>query len=238
MIDNTDSEYIIASDMAYRSLFEKKEEEKVKETAVHRGPNIMFKDRLCFLEVMLLDEVKILYRASQDLLSRGSLDVRNSIMQLIDFYDKAATVFNNATFVRETLVLPDLHDDFQSPIKLPLKEYHITRDKAKDVMTTIRPRLASMVENYELSGAGSGQCREEKQDQYGHFGLDLCEDGDDRKNFVKNGNESYLLYCWRRLDEEDFFQFTICILNKFHRSNTTDYTLVSNKHSTSTTCVK
>ena len=61
-----------------------------------------------------------------------------------------------------------------------------------------------MVANYELSGAGAGQCREEVQDQYGRLDLDLCEDGDDRRNFVKNGNESYLLYWWHRLDEEDF----------------------------------
>ena len=154
---------------------------------------------------MLSDEVRILYRASQDILTRGSLDAHNSIMQLVDFYEKISTVFNDSTFVPETLALSDLYDDFQYSIKLPLKEYCLTRDKAKDVMTTIRPRLASMVANYELSEAGAaGKCREGEQDQYGHFKLDLCEDGDDRRSFIHNGKESYLLYWWNRIDEDDF----------------------------------
>ena len=88
-----------------------------------------------------------------------------------------------------------------------------------------------MVANYELSGAGAGQCRDEEQDTYGHFDLDLCEAGDDRRNFIKNENESYLLYWWHRLDTEDFVQFTICVLDKFHIANATDFALISNKNS-------
>ena len=137
-------------------------------------------------------------------------------------------------FEPETMTLPDLHEDFVSLIKLPLKDYCLTPDKAKDVLISIRPKLASMVANYELSGAGGGQCREEDQDKYGHFDLDLCEDRDDRRNLMKNANESYLLYWWHRLDTEDFVQFAICVLDKFQRANTMDFALVSNKHSSST----
>jgi len=130
------------------------------------------------------------------------------------------------------MALSDLHD-FISPIELPLKDYRLTRDKAKDVLIYIRHKLASTVANYELSDAGGGQCREEDQDKYGHFDLDLCEDGDNRRNFMKNANESYLLYWSHFLDTEDFVQFTICVLDKFQRANVTDLALISNKHSSS-----
>ena len=61
----------------------------------------------------------------------------------------------------------------------------------------------------------------------------MCEAGDDRRNFIKNENESYLLYWWHRLDTEDFVQFTICVLDKFHISNATDFALISNKNNQS-----
>ena len=82
-------------------------------------------------------------------------------MCLFDFYDKVVEVFNNPEFIPETLKLPDLHEDFTGVISLLPKDYRLTRDKAKDIMASIRPRLASIVANYELSGAGAGQTREE-----------------------------------------------------------------------------
>jgi len=231
--DKDDIAFITDNEKEYRTLLIGKEEDHKNETTAARGPNITFTDRLRYLEVMLSDDVKALYRTSQDVLTRGSLDARNSVMKLVDFYDKMVEVFNDVDFVPETLKLPDLHDNFSIPIKLPLKDYRLTRDKAKDLMVAVRPKLANMVANYELSGAGAGQCRDEEQDTYGHFDLDLCEAGDDRRNFIKNENESYLLYWWHRLDTEDFVQFTICVLDKFHIANATDFALISNKNSQS-----
>ena len=205
-----------------------KEDETKKAIEDSRGPNITTTDRLRYLEVMLLDEVKVLYRSSQDCLSRGNLDARNSVMRLVDFYDKVVEVFNNPEFVPETLKLIDLHEDFTGVISLPLKDYRLTRDKAKDIMVSIRPRLASIVANYELSGAGAGQMREEGCDEYGHFDLSQCVAGDDRRNFIKNSTESYLLYWWHCLDEDGFVQFTLCVLDKFMRANANDFALVSN----------
>ena len=34
------------------------------------------------------------------------------------------------------------------------------------------------------------------------------------------------MYWWHRLDDEGFIQFTICVLEKFNRANTEDFTLV------------
>ena len=43
---------------------------------------------------------------------------------------------------------------------------------------------------------------------------------------MKEAKDSYLLYWWHRLDEEDFVQFTICVLDQFTPANSDDFTLV------------
>ena len=62
----------------------------------------------------------------------------------------------------------------------------MSRDKAKDLLVSIRPKLAIMLASYELSGAGLGQMRQEDNELYGHFDLDLCVHGNDRRSFLLN----------------------------------------------------
>ena len=76
------------------------------------GPNITNDDRLYFGEVMLSDDVKSLYRVSQDRITRSELDSQKSILYVVYFYDKVTEVFNNKKSVSETELLPDLHEDF------------------------------------------------------------------------------------------------------------------------------
>ena len=117
-IDNeVDKEYITDREKEYRLLLITKEDEAEKAIEDSRIPNITTTDWLRYLEVMLSDEVKVLYRSSQDWLSRGNLDARNSVVCLFDFYDKVVEVFNNPEFIPETLKLPDLHEDFTGVIK-------------------------------------------------------------------------------------------------------------------------
>ena len=40
---------------------------------------------------------------------------------------------------------------------------------------------------------------------------------------IHSPNGSYLLYCWHRLDIEEFLMFTVCILDKFQKSNSKDF---------------
>ena len=183
-----------------------------------------------FVEVMLSDNVKSLYVKSQDCLTAGELDARNSVLRMVDFYDKVSEVFNDPGFEPETLPLPDLHEDFALPVKLVLKQWRCTRDKAKDLANAVRPKLAKMCHNYELSGAGAGQMRDEGNERYGHFDLDHCIEGDDRRSFLLNPSESWLLYWWDRLDKEDVLQFTLCILDKFQRANAEIFSLVGREH--------
>ena len=183
---------------------------------------------------MLSDEVKSLYISSQDSMNRTQLDSRNSIMRIVDFYDKISAVFNSAEFLPQTKPVPDLHEDFSRDLDLPLKEYRLTSDKAKDLLVSIRPKLSKMTADYELSGAGEGQMREEDNELYGTFDANRCENGDDRRNFCHSTSDTYLLYWWHRLDEEGFLQFTVCALDKFQRANAEEFSLVSRRNTTRT----
>ena len=89
-------------------------------------------------------------------MTRSELDNRNSIMRVIDFYDKVLEVFNDKKFQPETECLPDLHSDFFDSIKLKLRQYVMTRDEANEILVLIRPKLATMIHKYELSGNRSG----------------------------------------------------------------------------------
>ena len=66
--------------------------------------------------------------------------------------------------------------------------------------------------------------------KYGHFDASKCINGDDRRSFLLNPSETYLLYWWHRLDEEDVLQFTVCVLDQFQRANSETFTLVDREH--------
>jgi len=86
--DEIDITFITERELQLRTLLEDKERETEALTERSRGPNITNDDRLRFVEAILSDEVKTLYRSSQDILTRSSLDSINSIMQVVDVYDK------------------------------------------------------------------------------------------------------------------------------------------------------
>ena len=101
-----------------------------------------------------------------------------------------------------------------------MKEYRINQEKAKDVLVTICPTLAHIVNQYELNGAGSGQ-RNEEDDNYGRVDLTKCIDGDDCSNCIHSLNNTYVLYWLHTLHIEGLVQFTLCILDKFQCANVT-----------------
>ena len=82
-------------------------------------------------------------------------------------------------------------------------------------MVRVQLRLATIVNEfneYDLSGAdaGAGQMRDERDNDYGHFDLERCDNGDDQKNFLENKDkEYYLVYWWYQLDNERFVQLTM-----------------------------
>ena len=84
------------------------------------------------------------------------LENENRLLEL----SEATRVFNDEGFEHVIQSLPNLHNDFSHLMELPLCTYCPTRDKAKDIMVDIRPKLAGIVTDYELSGVGAGQCSE------------------------------------------------------------------------------
>ena len=109
-----DIDYIVKKEEELNAFFIEAEKEATEQAERKtESSNITNTDRLRFLEAMLSDEVKSLYRASQDSMNRTQLDSRNSIMRIVDFYDKISAVFNSAEFLPQTKPVPDLHEDFQ-----------------------------------------------------------------------------------------------------------------------------
>lgn len=128
----------------------------------------------------------------------------------------------DTNFVPKTEMLSNLNLNFTESKKLKLSEYWMTRDNTKYIIVTIRPLSASMITTYELRRNITRQRLSENED-YGCVDLSLCINGDDRENYLVNYSVLFLLHWWHKLDVEGFAQFTICILNKFQRSNAVDF---------------
>ena len=77
----------------------------------------------------------------------------------------------------------------------------MTREKAKELMVIIHPKLTVIINKYKLSGVGTGQ-RCEGNYVYGIVYLTKFVDGDDQANFISSPNNSYLLYWWHKLSVE------------------------------------
>ena len=138
----SDINFIVSQESDLRSVFLEKQRETEDESARrNESAQITTGERMLFLEAVLSDEVKGLYKKSQDCLTAKELDARNSVLKMVDFYDQVLEVFNNDTVLPETKAVPDLHEDFQNSYILPLKEWKCTRDKAKDLLVTIRPKI-------------------------------------------------------------------------------------------------
>ena len=68
--------------------------------------------------------------------TREQLDGRNSNL-FKSFYEKAADWFNDANWIPNSLVLPDLHEDFNQSKPLPLNVAPITLEKFQKNYVTI-----------------------------------------------------------------------------------------------------
>ena len=117
----SDISFIIQTERSMREVLLEKTRE-AKEEAERKKENSQIKntDRLHFIETILSDDVKALYLKSQDCMTRNELDSRNSVVRVVDFYDKVTEIFNNENVSAVTTVLHDLHEDFAQPIDCPI----------------------------------------------------------------------------------------------------------------------
>ena len=125
-------------------------------------------------------------------MSRPELDARNSSTRTPTFYEKMVMVFNDSFFEPESIFYFDLYADFVSIIPLKLSNYRLTVEKSKEILTSVKPTMVDLIIRYELSGMGSSN-RDTTASDWGSFDISVCENGDDRKNFLRKQTHSYLL---------------------------------------------
>ena len=86
---------------------------------------------------------------------REELDGRNSTL-FQDFYEFTAKQFNNGEWIPDSLVLPDLHEDYARSKPLPLNVAPITADQFKKKLNNNRYKMVKVIADWERSGAGAG----------------------------------------------------------------------------------
>ena len=213
-LSDIDKEYLEQFLATYKSACQQRIDELNGNTGSTNSSNnssrITVDDRMRLIEALLCDDAKIKLTQTQECMTRQELDSRNSELQVVDFFDTVSSQFNDPTFLPAMKVVQDLHPSLEEPRDLPLKEYRTTRSKVKEKYDEMKNQLHSMVVKWELSGNG-GMQRSDDADDFGAFDLEEVIDGDNRRNFLPDGNDSlyYLLYFWHRLEEEGFLQFTL-----------------------------
>ena len=90
--------------------------------------------------------------------TREELDGWNSSLYK-DFYEKVVDRFNNKEWIPNSLVLPDLHEDFKRSKPLPLNVTPITPEQFKKKLSDNRYKMVKVIADWERSGSGSGMAR-------------------------------------------------------------------------------
>ena len=75
---------------------------------------------------------------------------------LEDFYNLAAEQFNNVDWIPDSLVLPELHEDYSRSKRLPLNVVPITAEQFKRKLNDNCYKMVKVIADWERSGAGAG----------------------------------------------------------------------------------
>jgi hypothetical protein len=179
-------------------------------------------DRMRFIECMVLDNVKPLYFLTNEVMTRTELDSRNSVARSRrdDFFEQVSKEFNNAEFVPMSRIIPDLHEEFAEGVLLPLSEYRMSPDKARAIISAMRPRIMKIMQKYLMSGNGDGQRNGDDDDDDADadnqpsFNASNCIAGDNKGAFLGAGEGTDILYWWHVLEQEQMLQYTVSSLSE------------------------
>jgi hypothetical protein len=169
---------------------------------------------------------------TQDPKTREELDGRKSDKRPPDFYDLIVERFNDEKWVPHTEAKPEMHEDYADIVDRPKGKYELTRDKVKEVIGGMKPKLHDIARRYEMSGNGSNQhiefdpeSGEDRQltiedPKFGYYYKHIAasKGGDDRKNFLRH-ESSDLLYWWDVMQTYDLLHFTIAVFKPGHRAD-------------------
>ena len=152
---------------------------------------------------------------------------------MISSQEAVACMWNDASFITESRIIPDLHEKFKTKLDLSKPEgATITAEKVKTTMTLIKPKMFGVMFNYEKSGNRSGQKNEDDLDR-GKLSLEECVYGGNRANFLPNRNKDWCLFhWWAALDEMQLLNFTLVRLPNFMKANSDTHTLISRNRET------
>ena len=82
-----------------------------------------------------------------------------------DFYNLAVEQFNNLDWIPDSLVLPELHEDYSRSKQLPLNIVPITAEQFKKKINDNRYKMVKVIANWERSGAGAGMVNNIAEDE-------------------------------------------------------------------------
>ena len=101
------------------------------------------------------DHIRSAFGKAYHAKTREEWDGRNSML-FQDFYELAAKQFNDGKWTPDSLVLPNLHEDYARSKPLPLNVAPITADQFKKKLNDNRYKMVKVIADWERSGAGVG----------------------------------------------------------------------------------
>ena len=132
--------------------------------------------------------------------TREQLDGRNSNL-LKSFYEKAADCFNDASWIPSSLIIPDLHEDFNQSRPLPLNVAPISPEQFQKKLLDNHYKMVKVIADWEHSGSGHGMINnlvDDGDDTEGNTTeARVYEfiDGNDRKSFLRE-RPPHVPYLW------------------------------------------
>ena len=115
-----------------------------------------------------------------------------------DFYKLAAKQFNNVDWILDSLVLPDLHEDYSRSKPLPLNVVPITAEQFKKKINDNHYKMVKVIANWERSGTGAGMVNNIAEDELDEEAMHTQYEflnKDDRKSFLRDC-PAHVLYLW------------------------------------------
>ena len=156
------------------------------------------------------DNIRQAFGEAYAVKTREELDGRNSGLYK-SFYEKAAEKFNDKDWIPNSIVFPDLHEDFKKSKPLPLNVAPITAEQFKKKLTDNCCKMVKVIADWERSGSGRGMVKNlqsltnkddddtsDDNDGRKQSEMKVYEfwDGDNRKSFLRE-RLSHVLYLWQ-----------------------------------------
>ena len=99
------------------------------------------------------DNIRQAFGEAYAVKTREELDGRNSGLYK-SFYEKAAEKFNDKDWIPNSIVFPDLHEDFEKSKPLPLNVAPITAEQFKKKLTDNWYKMVKVIADWERAGSG------------------------------------------------------------------------------------